>query len=144
MLLKKGHWIHGPKFSIQGAGGQNANLPAKMLKIAVFRPGPPQDVKNFHFSLQELQFGVIQELFGPCPRGPQTSPMYPLYLIGAWIYNFLTPLRGDFKIRHENLFSLFEIDKAILRKQLKMTTLKKELLGLKIQLYLLFSCLFQH
>ena len=54
VLMKKGHWVHGPKFYILGAGSQNANLPAKMLKIAVFRPGPPQDVKNFHFSLREL------------------------------------------------------------------------------------------
>ena len=54
MLMKKGHQVHGPKFYILRAGSQNANLPAKMLKIAVFRPGPPQDIKNYHFFWGEL------------------------------------------------------------------------------------------
>ena len=54
VLVKKGHWVHGAKFDSLGAGSQNVNLPAKTLKIAVFRPGPPQDVKNFHFFCQKL------------------------------------------------------------------------------------------
>ena len=53
MLMKKGR-VHGAKFDSLGAGSQNVNLPAKTLKIAVFRPGPPQDVKNFHFFCQKL------------------------------------------------------------------------------------------
>ena len=46
--------VHGDKFDTLGAGSQNVNLPAKTLKIVVFQPGPPQDVKNFHFFCQKL------------------------------------------------------------------------------------------
>ena len=36
MLIKKGNWVYGAKFNSLGAGSQNDNSPAKMLKIAVF------------------------------------------------------------------------------------------------------------
>ena len=52
--MKKGYWVHGAKFNSLGAGSQKVNLPAKTLKIAVFRPGPPQDVKNFPFFSKTL------------------------------------------------------------------------------------------
>ena len=57
--MKKGHWIHGPKFYILGAGSQNANLPAKMLKIAVFRPGPPPGRQKVSFFSGTLVWGHL-------------------------------------------------------------------------------------
>ena len=49
VLMKKGHWVHVAIFDSLGDRNQNYNSLAKMLKIAVFRPDPPQDVKNFDF-----------------------------------------------------------------------------------------------
>ena len=54
VLMKKGHWVHVAKFDSLGDRSQNDNSLAKMLKIAVFRLGPPQDVKNFHFFFPKL------------------------------------------------------------------------------------------
>ena len=77
MLMKKGRWVHGPKFNILGARSQNVNLPVKTLKIAVFRPGPPQDVKNFHFFLSKTlvwdSFATFKTLTA-CP--PDITPVY--------------------------------------------------------------------
>ena len=67
--MKKGHWVLGPKFYILGAGSQNANLPVKMLKIEAFRPGSPQDVKNFHFFSKTLVWDQLAT-FNPVPGCP--------------------------------------------------------------------------
>ena len=58
--MKKGHWIHGAKFDSLGAEGQIDDSLAKTVKIAVFRPGPPQDVKNFHVFFKNFSMGLFR------------------------------------------------------------------------------------
>ena len=60
MFMIKGNWVYGANFDTLGAGTQNFNSPAKMLKIPVFRPGPPQDVKNFHFFVKNFSLGPFR------------------------------------------------------------------------------------
>ena len=72
MLMKKGGQVHGAKFDTLGAESQNVNLPAKMLKIAIFRPGPPpQHFKKFSLFFKDFSlepFRNFQACLGMSPR----------------------------------------------------------------------------